>query len=66
MRYAILAILFFLISCAHDGKPKEACDHTAEEFSEALGESEPTVLDLDGSGQITIRDFWVWLENCSR
>lgn len=65
MRYVILAIIASLIACAHDGKPKEACDYTAEEFSAALGESEPKVLDTDGSGQITIRDFGVWLEKCS-
>lgn len=65
MRYVILAIIASLAACAHS-KSREACDYTAEEFASFLGESEPAVLDLDGSGQITIRDFWVWLENCSR
>lgn len=65
MRYVILAIIASLVACAHS-KPREACDYTSEEFASFLGESEPAVLDLDGSGQITIRDFGVWLENCSR
>lgn len=65
MRYVILAIIASLVACAHS-KPKEACDYTAEEFASYLGESEPKVLDLDGSGQITIRDYGVWMENCLR
>lgn len=65
MRYVILAIIASLIACAHS-KPKEACDYTAEEFAGYLGESEPTVLDLDGSGEITVRDFGVWLQKCGR
>lgn len=63
MRYVILAIIASLVACAH-AKPKETCDYTAEEFSGYLGESGPKVLDLDGSGAITTRDFGIWLERC--
>lgn len=63
MRYVILAIIASLVACAHS-KPKEACDYTAEEFTDYLGESEPKVLDLDGDGTITPEDRSAWINRC--